>query len=191
MHSLVTGTGREVLSHRFTTTDCSKEDLIAAVKQWLNQHPGHNKTVPEQLLSDQGHRIIYTPPHSPDVQPIEKLWALVKSQVARRATLHRSITDTRVQAEEAFEYVTPEQFNNIVRHCHDWVDSWLSTAEAGDLQQCGTLAGVVKALPLLNLARDNPSTPSTDGARVHNSGPAPSSAPAAGSSRYSFRARAQ
>ena len=44
--------------------------------------------------------------------------------------------------------------NSIVKHCHDWIDSFIPTEAAEDLQQCGTLAGVIKSLPLLKLASD-------------------------------------
>lgn len=149
---LLTKDGRRVESHLFNSSHCTKDDLQAAINTWLNQHPDWNQYIPEQLLSDKGHRIIYTPPFCPEVQPIELLWAFVKNRVAARATLNRSMTESREQTEEAFEAVTAMQCNNIVRHCHDWMDKWLQTEEAGDLQQCGSLAGVIKNLKLIKLA---------------------------------------
>ena len=55
-----------------------KEDLLAAVRKFLEEHPEHNRTVIEQLMSDKGYSLVYTPPFCPDVQPIELLWAEVK-----------------------------------------------------------------------------------------------------------------
>jgi hypothetical protein len=74
--------------------------------------------------------------------------------VADRATHNRSITEAREQTEEAFEQVTKSFCNNVVKHCHDWIDNFLTTEDAGDLQQCGTLAGVIKHLPVLKAAKD-------------------------------------
>lgn len=140
----------------------SKEDLIAAIEKWLEEHPDQNRTVVEQLLDDAGHSLIYTPPFCPEVQPIELLWAKVKRYVADRATHNRSMTEAREQVEEGFEQVTKMFCNSIVKHCHDWIDGFLQTDAAEDLQQCGTLAGAIKHLSLLKLAGETSSaTPPT------------------------------
>jgi len=122
------------------------------VQKWLAEHPDHNRTVVEQLMSDAGHALVYTPPYCPEVQPIELLWAQVKRYVAARSTHGRSLTEARQQTEEGFEAVTKMFCNSIVRHCHDWIDQFLQTDAAEDLLQCGTLAGVIKHLPLLKAA---------------------------------------
>ena len=130
----------------------SKDDLLTAVQRWLDEHPGHNRTVVEQLMSDAGHSLVYTPPFCPEVQPIELLWAKVKRYVAQRSTHNRSLTEAREQTEEGFEQITKLFCNSIVKHCHDWIDRFLATDAAEDLQQCRSLAGVIKHLPLLQLA---------------------------------------
>ena len=130
----------------------SKDDLLAAAQRWLDEHPDHNRTVVEQLMSDAGHALVYTPPFCPEVQPIELLWAKVKRHVAARSTHNRSLAEARAQTEQGFEQVTRIFCNSIVKHCHDWIDDFLATDAAGDLQQCGTLAGVIQHLPLLKTA---------------------------------------
>jgi hypothetical protein len=136
----------------------SKDDLLTAVQRWLDEHPDHNRTVVEQLMSDAGHSLVYTPPFCPEVQPIELLWAQIKRYVADRSTHNRSMTETREQTEGAFEQITKMLCNSIVRHCHDWIDQFIASEAAEDLQQCGTLAGVIKYLPLLKAASAPPST---------------------------------
>ena len=147
---------RVVPSHRFEAKVSdggpSKEDLISAIQQWLDDHPDYNRTVVEQLMDDAGHSLIYTPPFCPEVQPIELLWAAVKRYVRDRSTLNRSTTEAREHAEQGFEQITKMFCNQIVKHCHDWIDRFLATDEAEDLQQCGTLAGVIKHLSLLKAA---------------------------------------
>jgi hypothetical protein len=154
---------RVIPSHRFearvSAGGPSKEDLLAAVQKWLDEHPDHNRTVVEQLMSDAGHSLIYTPPFCPEVQPIELLWAKVKRYVAERSTHNRSPTEAREQTEQGFEQITKLFCNSIVKHCHDWIDAFLKTEAAEDLQQCGTLAGVIKHLPLLKAAGGTASTP--------------------------------
>src|SRR3954465_6731745 len=97
-------------------------------------------------------------PFCPEVQPIELLWAKVKRYVADRSTHNRSMTEARAQTEAAFEQITKMFCNSVVKHCHDWMDSFLQTDAAGDLQQCGSLARVMKALPLLKAATATSST---------------------------------
>jgi len=147
---------RIITAERFATKVSdggpSKEDLLGAVEKWLEEHPGHNRTVVEQLMRDANHSLIYTPPFCPEVQPIELLWAKVKRYVAARSTHNRSLTEAREQTEQGFEQITKMFCNSIVKHCHDWIDQFLLTDAAEDLQQCGTLAGVIKFLPLLKAA---------------------------------------
>jgi len=131
----------------------SKKDLVAAVQKWLQDHPDHNKTVVEQLMSDSGHTLVYTPPFCPEVQPIELLWAKIKRYVADRSMHKRSMTEARKQTEEAFEQVSKMFCNSVVKHCHDWIDRFVGTESAEDLQQCHNLAGVIKNLSLLKAAQ--------------------------------------
>jgi len=156
----------------------SKDDLIAATQLWLDQHPDYNRTVVEQLFDDAGHSLVYTPPFCPEVQPIELLWAKVKRYVADRATHNRSVTEAREQTEEGFEQITKMFCNSIIKHCHDWIDTFLKTTAAEDLQQCGTLAGVIKHLPLLKAASNLACSPAstTQPMQICHSSP-----PAAGS----------
>jgi hypothetical protein len=127
-----------------------------------------------QLFDDVGYSLIYTPPFCPEVQPIELLWAKVKRYVADRSSHNRSKTEAHEQTEEAFQQVlsglkvvltntlltnctTQQQVtktfcHSVMKHCHDWIDSFLRTDAAEDLQQCSTLAGVIKSFPLLKLA---------------------------------------
>jgi hypothetical protein len=130
----------------------SKDDLIKAVEDWLDEHPDQNRTVVEQLMSDAGHSLIFTPPFCPEVQPIELLWAAIKREVASQSTLNRSMTETRQQTEDAFEKINHIFCNSIIKHCHDWIDTFIKSEDGGDLKQCGSLAGVMKNLSLLNLA---------------------------------------
>jgi len=139
----------------------SKDDLLAAVRKWLDEHPDHNRSVVEQLMSDAGHALVYTPPFCPEVQPIELLWARVKRYVAARSTHNRSLTEARAQTEHSFEQVTKLFCNSVVKHCHDWIDAFLTTDAADDLQQCGTLAGVIKHLPLLKAVSAPACSPAT------------------------------
>jgi len=116
-------------------------------------------------MSDKGYSLIYTPPFCPEVQPIELLWAEVKRYVADRCYHKRTPEEARKQTEAGFAQVTYGFILNIIKHCHGWINGFLTTEEAGDLQQCGTLAGVIKWLPMLKAAgdsKDNSTTAAAD-----------------------------
>jgi hypothetical protein len=191
VEELTTSTGRSVPSHLFEAAVSAggptKDDLVAAVKKWLEEHPDNNKTVVEQLMSDAGHSIIYTPPFCPEVQPIELLWAKIKRYVAEHAVINRSLNEARSQTEDAFELITSAFCQSIVKHCHDWIDSFLATDAAEDLAQCGDLDGVMKCLPLLKATNATPSPPTSYAlpAQLNPIPPltAPSTAPASSSVR--------
>jgi hypothetical protein len=94
------------------------------------------------------------------------------------------MTETREQTEEAFEAVTKMQCNNIVRHCHNWMDKWLQTDEAGDLQQCGSLAGVIKNLSLIKVATQMQAQQHDDAVPMQiDDPPSPATAPASSLAR--------
>ena len=191
VQQLTTSRGNVVPAHRFEADlgagGPSKDDLIAAVEKWLEDHPDHNRTVIEQLFDDIGYVLIYTPPFCPEVQPIELLWAKVKRYVSDRATHNRSVTEARQQTEEGFEQITKMFCNSIIKHCHDWIDSFLQTDAAEDLKQCGTLAGVIKSLPLLKLAESKPAAAADAPQSMDISPSPPPPAPPAASAATSAR----
>jgi transposase len=185
---------RIVPSHRFEAPISdggpSKDDLIGAIQKWLDDHPDHNRTVVEQLMDDAGHTLVYTPPFCPEVQPIELLWAKVKRYVADRSTLNRSMTEAREHTEQGFEQITKMFCNEIVKHCHDWIDDFIQTeAAAEDLHQCGTLAGVIKHLALLKEAGKEASAVSDQAVPMEICPVEPAAAPSAPSSTRTLRKR--
>lgn len=63
------------------------------------------------LCKPHGVKVIYLPPYSPDLNPIEPAWALQKQHVRKHAP--RNPTDLRRVARRARFRVTP-------RHCRNW-----------------------------------------------------------------------
>lgn len=165
-------------SHQFfLTPGPTIEDLIDATEKWLEAHPGHNKTIVEQLMLDKGHSLVYTPPFTPKVQPIELLWAKVKREVAKQSTHNRSIDDARQQTEEAFERINSCFCNSIVAHCHDCIDTFIKSEDSADLQQCKTLSGVIKSIELFKI-KDESTPPENNGRMKMEIDPPAAAAPA-------------
>ena len=113
--------------------------LKTAVKQHLAAHPEINTTVPQQLMSDEGYELLYTPPYVSDLQPIEMIWAFTKALVARQSHRTRTAHACAVQTREAMEQVTAELCQKQIAHCHAWIERFMQSEEGGSLQQFGTL----------------------------------------------------
>ena len=69
----------------------------------------------ESLVSTAGCRILYLPPYSPDLNPIEFAWAFVKGQVRKRGPREEAL---RQQAVEAALGAIPQTLAPACfRHC--------------------------------------------------------------------------
>jgi transposase len=61
-------------------------------RQWWYQHdnaPAHNAASTKQWLEDHRVRAIEWPPYSPDLNPIENLWAILKQEIHRECLTNR------------------------------------------------------------------------------------------------------
>ena len=121
------------------------EQLKTAVKQHLIDHPDINTTVPQQLLSDAGYELIYTPPYVSDLQPIELIWAYTKALVARQSTRRRTVEEAAIHTRQAMDQVTKELCQDVIRHAQQWMDRFIQSEEGGSLQQFGSLASLTAA----------------------------------------------
>ena len=65
----------------------------------------HRKVILEKIIRGTGHRLLFLPPYSPDLNPIEKVWASMKTKL-------KDIAHNFSTLEEA---VTAILFDKIVR----------------------------------------------------------------------------
>ena len=57
--------------------------MKAYIKQYLKERPHLTRSHLQKVFDQHGYRLIFTPPYTPQLQPIELLWADVKNFVAR------------------------------------------------------------------------------------------------------------
>lgn len=119
-------------------------ELREAVKQHLNDNPQLNVTKVEKEMNRHQHSLVYTPPFTPEVQPIELLWGRVKRLVAEKAVINRTIQHTKQQVEQAFQAVDKVACNSYIQHCHKWIDTFIQTDEAESLKQYGSLQKLIE-----------------------------------------------
>lgn len=110
--SIVIDDGCTILAKKFSADACSAGgptvlQLRAAVQayRYLDKH-NINITVPQQLMRNAGHSLLYKPPYVSEVQPIELIWAHANGLVARQSHRTRTVVTAAVQTRIALESVT-------------------------------------------------------------------------------------
>jgi transposase len=58
----------------------------------------------ERVARTNNHTVLFTPPRKSEWQPIEKYWAVVKNDVARKYSKNRTFPQVRQQLESAMDH---------------------------------------------------------------------------------------
>lgn len=116
----------------------------AAVKLHLQRNPHISRTQTDDLLDPEQHRVVWTPPYTPEFQPIELLWARVKNAVAQQSLLTRRMDETRHHTESAFARITANECTDMVRHAHDEITAWMRKDSSGSLSQYADFEDLVR-----------------------------------------------
>lgn len=76
----------------------------------------------DHLLEQHGHKVLRLPPYHPELNPIEKIWALVKNWVAAHNTTFR-LADVEQLTRQRFEEVQVEHWRNICTHVRKYEET--------------------------------------------------------------------
>lgn len=90
-------------------TDCLKVELVEILKK-IAPEPTYEVDV---IAKKRGHKILRTPPYHPELQPIEKCWAVVKNEVSRHCDF--SLENLKIQLDMAFDKVTANTCKKIIK----------------------------------------------------------------------------
>jgi hypothetical protein len=120
-------------NHRKSNLAPSAAELLHALKVELPNHPERQKTAVQRLFDERGWQLIYTPPYTPEVQPIEKVWAYVKHVVASHFKPNRTATSLHIDIIMAFygdppslhPGVTPELCSSLIDHAYEWCNHFI------------------------------------------------------------------
>jgi transposase len=81
----------------------------------LDNLAAHKVVGVQQALARRGVRLLYLPPYSPDLSPIELCWSKMKTALRAAKARTREALDTAVQ--QAMETVTAIDARSWFRHC--------------------------------------------------------------------------
>jgi transposase len=100
----------------------------------------------EGFLKERGHRIIWTPPYCPDLQPIETFWGCAKGWVAQDCENNRSMKQVVQLLRDAWYGYDGEERNkkNAVR-CHRLIETSFDRAAQTFIPRVG-FSGTVRDL---------------------------------------------
>lgn len=97
----------------------TKPELYEIIKENKFRFPPQYKL--DQLLESHGHRVLRLPPYHPELNPIEKIWALVKTWVAAHNITFK-LADTEALTRQKFENITEQEWYNICQHIKKYED---------------------------------------------------------------------
>ncbi|KAG0009117.1 hypothetical protein BGZ82_004208, partial [Podila clonocystis] len=66
-----------------------------------------------KIMEEKGHELIKTPPYHCELQPIEKIWAVVKNQIAAQATGNKSALSLKQKLATAFVGIPHHVFISV------------------------------------------------------------------------------
>ena len=84
-------------------------ELRKELQLYLSDHPELQRSLIQEKFEKEQHILIFTPPYTPVLQPIELTWSFVKNQVAHRHFFGRTPQQTKIQLLEAFYGRDPER----------------------------------------------------------------------------------
>ena len=110
--------------------DCLKVELVEILRK-VAPEPTYKI---DMIAKERGHKVIRTPPYHPELQPIEKCWAVVKNEVSRHCDF--TLDNLRIQLDAAFEKVTTNTCKKIIEKIRSIEDRfWQEDAEIDKKQE--------------------------------------------------------
>lgn len=91
----------------------TKPELYHIIQEHKFRFPTQYKL--DELLKRYGHDVLRLPPYHPELNPIEKIWALVKNWVAAHNTTFK-LADTEALTRQKFANVSEQEWYNVCQH---------------------------------------------------------------------------
>ena len=95
---------------------------------WLQQHPelrfmqdgapGHKGGKTQREIKRRGMPIIFTPPYSPDLNLIKKIWDWMKDYIENTFPERMTYAQLKRAVQEAWDSITTDQLNELIDSMH-------------------------------------------------------------------------
>jgi transposase len=130
-------------NHRKSLYAPSAVELLDSLKVAVAAHPECQLSAIQKIFNQRGWQLIYTPPYTPQCQPIEKVWAYVKHHIASLFEPHRTVAVLLTHTILAFygdplvnhPGVTEEFCQSLINHSYKWCNQFIDMhmKEGGNL----------------------------------------------------------
>ena len=92
--------------------ECQKRNLILME----DNAPSHSAVYTMREREKQGVEKLDWPPNSPDFNPIERIWALMKQRILRRRGVEKitTVSEMREVLKEEWEKISIEEINELI-----------------------------------------------------------------------------
>ena len=105
----------------------TKAELYDLIK--MNK-PQYESFATDCLLAEHGHTVIRLPLYHPDLNPIEKIWGIVKAIIAAENVTFK-LRDVQQLVEQNFATVTMEVWAAVCRHVKAVEEEYMNRAREG------------------------------------------------------------
>ncbi|GAN11278.1 conserved hypothetical protein [Mucor ambiguus] len=119
-YSIGTVTGHYLSFLKATLDEMNKYPEMKGHYLVMDNAPIHSSTGIGKYIHSQGYRCAYLPPYSPELNPIEQFWSVVKSKVKRNKFLEKESLMTRIS--EACDSLHFSDFKGFVSHSAKFFD---------------------------------------------------------------------
>jgi len=110
LNGAVDGLAFKVYVEQILCPTLSKGDIVV-----MDNLPAHKVSGIEQLIQAKGAKLIYLPPYSPDLNPIEKCWSKIKTHLRKAKARTRAELEKALQ--EALLLITKEDALGWFKSC--------------------------------------------------------------------------
>ena len=78
----------------------------------------HHVNEVREVLQQAGILVLFLPPYSPDLNPLEEAFSYIKQYLRKHDELLQAIADPRDVIRQAFQSITAEHCNSWISHAH-------------------------------------------------------------------------
>ena len=81
----------------------------------------HHISEVKELLKQAGIVLLFLPPYSPDLNPVEEAFSYIKNYLRKHDQLLQAIVDSTDVIQAAIDSITTD-------HCNSWISQWIHVA---------------------------------------------------------------